>query len=130
MPLDETVQTLFRKPVMAHLAVVDDQGRPHVTPVWADVDADGRLWFNTAMGRVKNRYLGEGAPLAVSATEPDNDYQYAQVRGRVAERRLEGADADIDHLAKKYLDADAYPFRQEGEQRVTIVVEPVQVTGR
>lgn len=130
MELDAAVQDLFRQPVMAHLAVVDGEGRPHVTPVWADVDDGGRLWFNTAVGRVKDRYLPLDAPLAVSATVPGNDYQYAQVRGRVAERRLEGADADIDALAKKYLDADAYPFRQEGEVRVTIVVEPVQVTGR
>jgi hypothetical protein len=48
----------------------------------------------------------------------------------VAERRLETADADIDHLAKKYLDEDSYPMRVEGEQRVTIVVEVESITGR
>jgi PPOX class probable F420-dependent enzyme len=130
MALDPDTATLFRKPVMAHLAVVDGSGRPHVTPVWADVDDEGRLWFNTAVGRYKDRHLQVGDPLAVSATEPGNDYAYAQVRGRVAERRLDTADADIDHLAKKYLDEDSYPMRVEGEQRVTIVVEVESITGR
>ena len=130
MELDATTTTLFRQPVLAHLAVVDSRHRPHVTPVWVDVDDDGRIWFNTAVGRVKDRHLQEGDPVALSAVQPGDDYQYVQVRGRVGERRLDTADADIDHLAKKYLDADSYPFRADGEQRVTIVVEPESVTGR
>ena len=130
MELDTATASLYRKNVMAHLAVVDSNARPHVTPVWADVDDEGNLWFNTAVGRFKDRHLQVGDPVAVSATDPENDYVYAQVRGRVGERRLERADADIDHLAKKYLDEDSYPFRAEGEQRVTVVVEVESITGR
>ena len=37
------------------------------------------------------------------------------------------ADDHIDRLAKKYLDADSYPFRQEGEQRITYRVTPTLV---
>ena len=40
-----------------------------------------------------------------------------------------GADADIDYLAQKYLDKETYPFRQPGEERVTIVIAPEQVIG-
>jgi PPOX class probable F420-dependent enzyme len=130
MELPTAVVELFRQPVTAHLGVVDGRGRPHVTPIWLDVDDDGRLWFNTAVGRVKDRHLQVGDPVAVSATEPGDDYRYAQVRGRVAERRTETGDADIDHLAKKYLDADSYPFRNEAEQRVTIVIDVESITGR
>ena len=39
----------------------------------------------------------------------------------------EGADAHIDRLAKKYLDADSYPFRRPGEQRVTVRITPDKV---
>ena len=39
----------------------------------------------------------------------------------------EGADAHIDRLAKKYLDADSYPFRREGEQRITFLVDATRV---
>lgn len=127
--LSERAQEIFRSKAMAHLAVVDASGRPHVTPVWADVDDDGRLWFNTAVGRVKDRYLQLGDAIAVSATNLDNPYEYTQVRGTVAERRLETGDADIDALAKKYMGVDSYPGRQPGEQRVTIVVEPNTSTG-
>lgn len=115
---------LFRSKSFAHVAVVDAGGTPHVTPVWADVDDDGRLWFNTAVGRFKDRYLQVGDPVAISVVDVDNPYDHAQVRGTVAERRLETGDADIDALAKKYMGADSYPGRTPGEQRVTIVVAP------
>lgn len=127
--LSDRAQEIFRSTAMAHLAVVDAKGVPHVTPVWADVDADGNLWFNTAVGRVKDKYLQAGDAVAVSATDLDNPYEYSQVRGMVAERRLETGDADIDALAKKYMGVDSYPLRKDGEQRVTIVVSPTSTTG-
>ncbi len=46
----------------------------------------------------------------------------------MAERRLDGADAVIDGLAKKYLNQDTYPFRQEGEQRVTVLIDVESTT--
>ena len=44
----------------------------------------------------------------------------------------EGADANIDALAKKYMGVDEYPMRQPGEQRIIIRVSPdhVKVWGR
>jgi hypothetical protein len=70
----------------------------------------------------------------VTLTVPnmENPYEYLEVRGRVAERTRDGADAHIDSLAKKYLGADEYPFRQPGEQRLIIRVDPdvARVWGR
>jgi hypothetical protein len=57
----------------------------------------------------------------------ENPYEYVEIRGRVAERTREGADEQIDELAKKYLDQDTYPFRQPGEVRLLITVEPQHV---
>jgi hypothetical protein len=36
----------------------------------------------------------------------------------------QGADAHIDKMAKKYLGADKYPYRQPGEQRVMYKIQP------
>ena len=47
----------------------------------------------------------------------------------MSERRSVGADADIDYLAQKYLGKEKYPFRQPGEERITIVIEPEHITG-
>jgi len=122
--LDVNAREIFSSKTFAHVAIVDDSGMPHVTPVWVDVSDDGDLWFNTAEGRLKARLLQEGAPVAIAALHPDNPYQFAMVRGRVKERRHDTAEDDIDALAKKYMDADSYPLRKEGEVRVTVVIEP------
>jgi PPOX class probable F420-dependent enzyme len=122
--LDDAARTLFATKTFASLAVVDDDGMPHVTPVWIDVDDDGELWFNTAEGRFKDRYLGQGAPVSLAATNPENPYEFVMVRGTVKERRLDTAEDDIDALAKKYMGLDSYPLRKDGEVRVTVVVDP------
>jgi hypothetical protein len=46
------------------------------------------------------------------------------VQGTVVDVTSDGADEDIDVLAKRYLDADSYPFRQPGEERVIVKIEP------
>ena len=122
--LSDQERSILSDKAMVHVGAVDADCRPHVSPVWADLDDDGNVVINTAAGRVKDRLLQPGAPVALSATRPGNDYESILVRGRVARRTTEGADEQIDRLAKKYLDADTYPFRQEGEQRITVVIEP------
>ena len=49
------------------------------------------------------------------------------VRGRVMEVTTEDADRLIDELAKKCLDADAYPFRDPAEVRVTLKILPERI---
>lgn len=125
--LSEEARALLNSKVFAFVAL-NDGGRPHVTPVWVE-ESDGRVLINAAEGRVKSRVLQVGVPVAISAVDPENPYRYIQVRGRVIRRTHEGADQDIDRLAHKYLGVDTYPYRTEGEQRVTFVIEPEQVTG-
>jgi hypothetical protein len=67
--------------------------------------------------------------VALSATDPDNPYEAVIIRGRVVEMTRDGADEHIDAMAKKYLDRDRYPFRQSGEQRLKVYIEPEVVKG-
>src|SRR6202000_3276854 len=92
---------LFKKKAFAHLATVMPDGQPQVTPVW--VDYDGRyVVINTAQGRQKDKNMARDGRVAMSIADPDNPYRYLEVRGRVAERTLEGADKHIVAMAKKY----------------------------
>lgn len=122
--LTDQARTILSDKAFAHLAVVDTDGRPHVSPVWIDVDDQGRLIVNTDERRVKGRLLQPGTPVAISATRPGSEYENVMVRGTVVERTTEGADATIDALAKKYLNEDRYPFHQPDEQRVTVIIQP------
>ena len=118
---------LFKKKAFAHLATLMPDGQPQVTPVWVDYDGH-RVVINTAQGRQKDKNLQRDGRVALSIIDPDNPYRYLEVRGHVAERTLDGADQNIDTLAKKYLGKDKYPFRQPGEVRVIYKIEPEHVT--
>jgi PPOX class probable F420-dependent enzyme len=118
---------LFKKKAFAHLATVMPDGKPQVTPIWVDYDG-GKVVFNTAEGRQKDKNLQRDARVALSILDPDNPYRYLEVRGRIVERTHSGADQHIDAMAKKYLGQDKYPFRQPNEVRVIYKVEPEHVT--
>jgi PPOX class probable F420-dependent enzyme len=116
---------LFKDTNFAHLATIRSDGTVQVTPIWVDWD-DGHIVFNTAKGRQKEKNLRRDPRLTVEVTSHMNPYQYVSVRG-TAEFVEEGADELIDKLAKKYMDVDQYPFRQEGEERITIRVTPEKI---
>jgi PPOX class probable F420-dependent enzyme len=91
--------------------------------VWCELDGDDVV-INTALGRAKARNLASDPRVALSLTDPDDGYTAIAVRGTVTEFTTDGADEVIDRLAKKYLGVDAYPFRREGEIRVTVRITP------
>ena len=120
---------LFReKKAFAHIATVMPDGSPQVTPVWIDY-RNGRIAFNTARGRVKDKNLKEGAKIALSVQDPDNPYRYVQVRGKVAKVTEDGADQNIDALARKYMGVDKYPFHSPDQKRVIYEIEATSVQG-
>jgi len=102
-----------------------EDGSPHNTVVWVDVDDDGVI-FNTAEGRAKPQHLREDARAALTVVDPQNGHKWVSVSGP-AELSHEGADAEIDKLAKKYLGADEYPYRSADEQRVNVRITPERV---
>jgi PPOX class probable F420-dependent enzyme len=116
---------LCRTKTLAYIGTVDEDGQPQVTPVWVDV-RDGKPAFNTAIGRAKERNLRARPQVSLTVADPDDPYRYVEVQGRAVITE-DGADQFIDDLAKKYLDADAYPYRTEGEVRVTVFVEPEKI---
>ena len=119
---------LLQEKQIAQLATVMPDGSPQITPVWVDVEPDGSyILINTAEGRVKAKNIERDPRVAVSVVDSQNPYRLAIVRGVVTERQHAGADQQIDKLAKKYLGADSYPWRQPGEQRVTLRIRPEHV---
>ena len=124
--IPEQYRDLFQKKAFAHLATVNADGTPQVTPVWVDFDGTN-VRFNSARGRVKDRNLRRNPRIALAIMDPDNPYRYLRVSGRVVEITEQGADQHIDVLAKKYLGKDKYPFRQPGEVRVMYRILPERV---
>ena len=114
------------KNAFAHVATLNQDGSPQVTPVWVDYDGTHVL-INTAKGRVKAKNLAREPRVALSIADPDNAYRYIGIQGRVVEMTENGGDAHIDRMAKKYLGKDTYPFRAPGEVRLIVKIAPDKV---
>ena len=108
------------------ISTLRPDGTVHAAPAWVDVQ-DGRPVLNTAEGRVWPNNLRRDPHVTLTVQNHENPYEYVAIRGRVAEETTDGADEHIDAMAKKYLDKDSYPFRQPGEQRVILRIEPEHV---
>jgi PPOX class probable F420-dependent enzyme len=121
--IEGRAEELVRGRNFAHIGTLRADGSVQVSPTWVDVQ-DGRVALNTAEGRAWPHNLERDPRITLEVQNFENPYEYVEIRGRVAERTHEGADEQIDLLAKKYLDVDKYPMRQPGEQRVIIRVEP------
>ena len=119
--LDEAQADFLRNPYYAVVTTVRPDGTTHPTVVWVDTE-DGDVLFNTAEGRAKPKNMRDNPNVSVTVLDPANGYHWLAVSGK-AELSHEGADEHIDKLAKKYLDADTYPFRKEGEVRVIVRVK-------
>ena len=124
--IPDKYRDLFTKRAFASLATLMPDGSPQVTPVWVDLEGDLVL-VNTARGRQKDKNMRRDPRVAMAIIDPENPYRYLEIRGRVSEITEEGADAHIDKMAKKYLGADKYPYRQASETRVIFKVQPERV---
>ncbi|MGH9515890.1 MAG: PPOX class F420-dependent oxidoreductase [Terriglobales bacterium] len=124
--IPDKYRDLFTKRAFASLATLMPDSSPQVTPVWVDLESDLVL-VNTARGRQKDKNMRRDPRVAMAIIDPENPYRYLEIRGRVAEITEEGADAHIDKMAKKYLGADKYPYRQPSETRVIFKIQPERV---
>ena len=125
--IPQEAREILDKESFAHVATLNADGSPQVTPVWISTE-NGNVAINSAEGRLKPDNLRRDPRVSISVTDPEDAYKPVLIRGRATEITHEGADEHIDELAKKYLGEDEYPFRQPGEERVKIVIEPERVT--
>jgi PPOX class probable F420-dependent enzyme len=125
--LSEKARKLLIDPNYLFVATTNRDGWPQVTPVWTDLQ-NGRIRFNTAVGRAKERNLRRDPRVGLSITARDNPWEKVDIRGRVVDF-VEGEEADrhIDSLSEKYIGQTPYPWHRPDERRVIVVIEPERV---
>lgn len=122
--LTEHAQKLLSDPNYAYVATVMKDGSPQVTPMWVDTD-DGYLMVNTVIGRVKEKNLRRDPRIAMTIPDASNPLSKIEIRGRVVEF-IEGqaAEEHINRLSLKYTGEAEYQWREPGQRRVMMRVEP------
>src|SRR3954447_2022951 len=115
--IEGRVRELLEQPNFVAVATNDDSGTPDVKVVWADVDDDGDIVLNSAEGRKWPERLRRQGRATVTVVNHENPYEYAMIKGRLAEDTHEGADESIDRLPPKKLRKEEDPLRPPAAPR-------------
>jgi PPOX class probable F420-dependent enzyme len=111
-----------------HIATINKDGSPQVSPVWIELDGN-HLIVNTEQKRRKVRNIKRDPRVSVSIQNAENPYQYVEIRGRAIEVTAKGGFEGIDRLSAKYTGQEKYPGNAPGDVRIVIRIEPDHVTG-
>lgn len=121
------VALLTRADVLAYLGTTNEDGSPHVAPLWSDVDIErGLVVLNTAEGRRKVVNMRRDPRVMVAAHTPEVLYPPLLIEGDVVEITMEGADEHMDGLARRYT-GEGWSF-VPGQVRVIVRIRPTKVT--
>ena len=114
--------------VYAHVATLNKDGSPQVTPVWVDTDGEHVL-INSSLGRQKVVNMQRDARVALSIAPPEDPHRGIVVRGVVKDIAPDTDHKLINSFSLKYRDNPVYNVR-EGDERMVIRIEPLRVIER
>jgi PPOX class probable F420-dependent enzyme len=79
---DDEWRAFLQSPVRpAMLATTRPDGRPHVVPVWYDLDDDGRLVFTTGASSVKGRNIRRDGRVALCVQDDQPPFDFVSMSG-------------------------------------------------
>ncbi|MFF1282354.1 PPOX class F420-dependent oxidoreductase [Streptomyces sp. NPDC058299] len=128
--LSDRVKSLLDGTVFIVVGTLQPDGSPQMSPVWVKRDGDDVL-FSTTADRRKYRNLERDPRVTVVVMNPEQPYEYAEIRG-VAEMTTEGGQQLIDELSRKYTGkdyADFNPASAQDAERVVVRIRPRKVVG-
>ncbi|MBB5873960.1 PPOX class probable F420-dependent enzyme [Allocatelliglobosispora scoriae] len=128
MDLPDGLVDLLQQRSNCYLATLMPDGSPQVTLTWVDTDGKHVL-INTVESHQKVRNIRRDPRVALTVTDPADQFRYFEVRGRVLDVATEGAAAHIEELAQRYL-GTAYPWWEGRDQvRVLLTIEAEKIIG-
>ncbi|WP_317444063.1 PPOX class F420-dependent oxidoreductase [Streptomyces collinus] len=128
--LPDRVKSLLDDKVFIVVGTIQPDGSPQMSPVWVKRDGDDIL-FSTTADRRKKKNLDRDPRVTVVVMNPEQPYEYAEIRG-TAEMTTDGAAELIDELSEKYTGkkyADFNPASVNDAERVVVRITPGKVVG-
>ena len=120
---------LLERPLFAHFATVTPDGAPRVNPMWFTWDNDaGVLKLTHTNERHNYRYLQKNPRVALSITDPDNQYRYLQLRGVIDQVDADPTGAFYQSLQQRYRGTTSEV--KDRDVRVVLTVRPTGFKAR
>ena len=95
--MDERARALLAGKNFATVSMGRKDGSVFSVYTWIDIEGD-RITLNTSQGRVWPKIIDRDPRVTILVAGAEDPYHYAQIRGRVTETQLEGAQDHINQL--------------------------------
>ena len=119
------VQKILQSKAYAHLATIGPNGEPQSSPMWFLWDGE-HIKFTHTTNRQKYHNIKRDPRVAISITDVDNPYTYAEFRGVVDRIDDDPGGAFYNTLAEHYGSSGRY----RDDPRVIIYVKVHHIVGQ
>ena len=119
------VQKILHSKAFAHLATLGSHGEPQSSPMWFLWDGE-YIKFTHTTNRQKYQNVKRDPRVAISITDSENPYIYAEFRGVVERIEDDPNGAFFNTLAEHY----DIPFRNPGDARVILCIKVHHIVGQ
>jgi PPOX class probable F420-dependent enzyme len=130
MSTEEVRQFLLEKARTGKLATVRDDGRPHVAPIWIDLDGDA-IVFTTWRESVKATNIRRNPRIAICVDDDQPPFAFVIIEGTAA---MSDNHEELRHwatrIAGRYMGselAEAYGKRNSVEGELVVRVAPSKI---
>jgi PPOX class probable F420-dependent enzyme len=120
---------LLERPLFAHFGTVTPNGAPLVNPMWFLWDNGAGVFKLTHTNQRHNfRNLQKNPRVALSITDPDNQYRYIQIRGVVDTVEADPTGAFYQRLQQRYRGTTSEV--KDRDVRIVLTIRPTGFKAR
>ena len=130
MTKEEYKEFLLQGTKTGKLATVREDGRPHVVPIWYDLDGDN-LVFTTGEMTVKAKNMKRDPRVSLSVDDQTPPYSFVTIEGTVS---FSNDPEELLHWATRiggrYMgedQAEAFGKRNASEEEMLVTIKPTKV---
>jgi PPOX class probable F420-dependent enzyme len=135
MTKDEIRNFLLQGTLTGKLGTINNDGTPHVVPIWYTVDEEDNIIFNTGGESVKAKNIRRDNRVRLCVDDQTPLFSFVLIDGIAEIER--GQTGEIYKWAKiiaaRYMGDDkseAYGKRNSGEGEILVKIKPVRIVGQ
>jgi PPOX class probable F420-dependent enzyme len=133
--IPESHKDLIEQPIVATLATITPNGKPHTAVIWRFFDGS-HILFITSRHLQKAKNIQANPQVSLMVIDPQNPGRYLEIRGVVDEITEEGALHQLDKMTKFYTNKSSYygdivPAENKGTRtHIICKIKPIKVITR
>jgi len=112
--------SLLERPLYGHLGTIRPDDTVQVNPMWFEFDGE-HLRFTHTNKRAKFRNLQHNPAMSLSIIDPDDQFRYLELRGKLVDVEPDPTGAFYVRLGRRYGNAEQQP-PPDSADRVVLVM--------